>query len=92
MINSSRYTPPRIIERLIVRDDDQLDVGRAQAMINSARGGTRYPVPRYRGTGVPGYPSTYSGMLPCAPRPAGAAASASANRRRVCAGVMTSST
>src|SRR6478609_9744495 len=34
----------------------------------------------------------YSGMLPCAPRPAGAAASASARRRRVCAGLITSST
>ena len=33
-----------------------------------------------------------SGMLPCAPRPAGAEASASATRRRVCAGVITSST
>src|SRR5438874_4108900 len=35
---------------------------------------------------------TYSGMLPCAPRAAGAAASASAMRRRVSVGWITSST
>lgn len=40
----------------------------------------------------PRSPLNYNGMLVCAPRPAGAAANASATRRRVSAGVMISST
>ena len=82
-----RVNPP---EQGLSRVLTRLNPGLTRVNPGNARARRRRPPPRTTNgpapSGVPGRSSScaYSGMLPCAPRPAGAAASAATSRRRVC--------